>query len=126
MPTTKQSDAIREISHNLQIIACAGSGKTEVLALRVAEILTAGKGNIKPKNIVAVTYNDRAAAELKDRTTLKVYERNPAQIGLADMYIGTIHGFCLRLLQTYVLSVLENTENETAVLSFSPFAPYTG
>jgi DNA helicase-2/ATP-dependent DNA helicase PcrA len=108
MPTERQLEAIHEIDHNLQIIACAGSGKTDVLAFRVAEILAMkATSGIAPKNIVAFTYNDRAAAELKDRITAKVVERLKTSVGLADMYVGTIHGFCLRLLQTYVPQFLK-------------------
>jgi DNA helicase-2/ATP-dependent DNA helicase PcrA len=108
MPTDRQLEAIGEIDHNLQIIACAGSGKTEVVSLRVAEILSRkSKDGISPRNIVAFTYNDRAAAELKDRITRRVVEKLGTTMGLADMYVGTIHGYCLELLQSYVYEFLK-------------------
>jgi superfamily I DNA/RNA helicase len=50
---------------NLQIIACAGSGKTEFISIRVAYMIP--KGIAKPENIVAFTYTERAAEELKFR-----------------------------------------------------------
>jgi len=108
MLTDAQLEAIGEIDRNLQIIACAGSGKTEVVSLRVAEILSLkSKDGITPRNIVAFTYNDRAAAELKDRITRRVTERLGGTVGLAEMYVGTIHGYCLELLQTYIYEFLK-------------------
>ena len=108
MPTERQLEAINEIERNLQIIACAGSGKTDVVSLRVAEILwRKSKEGITPGNIVAFTYNDRAAAELKDRITRHITERLGNTVGLAEMYVGTIHGYCLELLQTYAYEFLK-------------------
>jgi len=104
--TNSQQKAIDHINGNLQIIACAGSGKTQVLAQRIVNIL-AKKKRIEPKNIVAFTFTEKAAGELKDR----VYGLCKAQLGdvlgLADMYVGTIHGFCLDLLQTYLYKYLK-------------------
>lgn len=104
--TCSQQSAIDHIDGNLQIIACAGSGKTQVLAQRIVNILTQKK-EIAPKNIVAFTFTEKAAGELKDR----VYGLCKAQLGnvlgLADMYVGTIHGFCLDLLQTYLYKFLK-------------------
>jgi len=108
MPTDRQLEAINEIDRNLHIIACAGSGKTDVVSYRVAEILsTKSQAGIIPRNIVAFTYNDRAAAELKDRITRRVTERLGSTMGLAEMYVGTIHGYCLELLQTYAYEFLK-------------------
>jgi DNA helicase-2/ATP-dependent DNA helicase PcrA len=106
--TDKQKEAIYETDKNLQIIACAGSGKTEVVSARIAQILLekAGSG-ISPKNVVAFTFTDRAAAELKDRIATRVIARVGNITGLADMYAGTIHGYCLHLLQTYVYEYLK-------------------
>ena len=64
--TSKQQEAISEIDHNLQIIACAGSGKTEVITRRIANILHS-KQDIKPENIVAFTFTNKAAESLENR-----------------------------------------------------------
>jgi DNA helicase-2/ATP-dependent DNA helicase PcrA len=99
--TKKQLEAINHHSNNLQLIACAGSGKTEVVAQRVASILKAGKGEgLAPRNIVAFTFTDKAAAELKDRIILRCREHLGDITGMAEMYVGTIHAFCLDLLMT--------------------------
>ena len=108
MLTDRQLEATGEIDRNLQIIACAGSGKTEVVSLRVVEILLRkSEEGVTPRNIVAFTYNDRSAAELKARITRYVTEKLGNTVGLAEMYVGTIHGYCLELLQTYAYEFLK-------------------
>lgn len=62
--TSEQQEAIAEIDRNLQIIACAGSGKTEVITRRIANILQS-KPDIKPENIVAFTFTEKAASSMK-------------------------------------------------------------
>src|SRR5439155_7264355 len=62
---------------------------------------------IKPESIVAFTFTDQAAAELKDRIAFLVQAEFGAVPGMADMYVGTIHGFCLELLQTYLFEYLK-------------------
>lgn len=71
--TASQQAAINHHDGNLQLIACAGSGKTEVVAQRVAELLKTGKA--KPGNIVAFTFTDKAAAELKERIFTRCREK---------------------------------------------------
>lgn len=99
--TSAQVDAIRTIDQNLQIVACAGAGKTQVLAERVAEILEKGANEgVLPGNIVAFTFTERAGAELKDRILQRIHARFGDIAGMAEMYVGTIHGYCLQLLQS--------------------------
>lgn len=99
--TPAQVDAIQTIDQNLQIVACAGAGKTQVVAERVAQILeerlTQG---VDPRNIVAFTFTERAGAELKDRILQRIKARLGEITGMAEMYVGTIHGYCLQLLQS--------------------------
>ena len=71
--TDTQRKAIEHTVDNLQLIACAGSGKTEVVARRAVHLLTPGKGGeLMPRNIVAFTFTDKAAAELKERIITRV------------------------------------------------------
>ncbi len=96
--TEKQNQAINTIDKNLQIIACAGSGKTQVISQRIVNILKTKEG-LEPKNIIAFTYTEKAAAELKTRV-LKLCREQIGNIqGIAEMYIGTIHAWCLQSLQ---------------------------
>jgi DNA helicase II / ATP-dependent DNA helicase PcrA len=103
--TGAQLEAINHVAGNLQLIACAGSGKTEVVAQRIVKLLSPtanGGGGCAPENIVAFTYTDKAAAELKERIHTRCHEHLGNIIGLANMYVGTIHGYCLDLLKSEV------------------------
>lgn len=94
--TQEQIKAIETNDKNLRIIACAGSGKTTTVAGKIAYLLDKKNGlDVSPENIIAFTYTEKAAAELKDKVLSKVIP----QSGMADMYIGTIHGWCLNMLQ---------------------------
>jgi DNA helicase-2/ATP-dependent DNA helicase PcrA len=98
--TADQEEAISSTEGNLQVIACAGSGKTQVISERVAVILERGwQAGVRPRNIVAFTFTDRAAAALKDRIGRCIERRLGKISGLAEMYVGTIHGYCLGMLQ---------------------------
>jgi DNA helicase II / ATP-dependent DNA helicase PcrA len=97
-------DAANAVAHrggHIQIIAAAGSGKTEVVSQRVAALI--GEG-VDPASIVAFTFTEKAAAELKER----IRERVTARVGegaidkLGNLFVGTIHAYCFRLLQTHV------------------------
>ncbi|MCI0691781.1 ATP-dependent helicase [candidate division KSB1 bacterium] len=99
--TPRQRDAISTSNQNLQIIACAGSGKTQVISARIVEIFKRKKDEgIKPENIVAFTFTEKAAGELKDRIHRLCKEELGSDLGLAEMFVGTIHGYCLHLLQS--------------------------
>jgi len=85
---------------NLQIIACAGSGKTEFVSERIAYQIH--KGIAKPEQIVAFTFTDKAAEELKFRVRSKIKELIGKQPDIGDMYIGTIHAFAFKILQDFI------------------------
>lgn len=98
--TPAQQEAISHTSGNLQIVACAGSGKTEVIAQHIAHLLDRNRaGRPSPHNIVAFTFTEKAAKELEDRIVSRCYERHGDGHGLGDLYVGTIHSFCLDLLR---------------------------
>jgi len=106
--TKRQLEAIAHQHSNLQIIACAGSGKTEVVARRIASLLKNGvKTGLSPRNVVAFTFTDKAAAELKDRILARCQEELGKVPGVAEMFVGTIHSFCLDLLMTEVSKYLK-------------------
>lgn len=94
--TKDQENAIDHRRGNLLILACAGSGKTEVISRRIALLVKEGT----PKNsIIAFTFTERAAGELKLRIREHFEELLPDDPALGDMYVGTIHSFCLQLLK---------------------------
>lgn len=96
-----QKKAVEIIDDDLEIIACAGAGKTGVVTRRIVNILKS-KPDVLPENIVAFTFTRKAAEELKSR----IYEIGKQELGdtkgFAHMYIGTIHGFCIKMLQEYI------------------------
>jgi len=85
---------------NLQIIACAGSGKTEFVSTRIAYLIA--EKISKPENIVAFTFTERAAEELKFRIRSKIRDIVGHQPDIGDLYVGTIHGFCFELLKEFI------------------------
>lgn len=96
--TPNQLEAINTLDKNLQIIACAGSGKTQVISERIINLLRKGTS---PSRIIAFTYTNKAAGELQARILKLCREQLPSQTGIADMYVGTIHAWCLKVLQDY-------------------------
>lgn len=78
---------------NALILAGAGSGKTRVLTHRIAYLVT--QKNIHTDSILAVTFTNKAAAEMRERLSLLL--RRPIQ----SMWVGTFHGLAHRLLRTH-------------------------
>ena len=98
--TPHQRQAITHLDGNLQIIACAGAGKTQTISARIVNILKDKKRDgVTPANIVALTFTEKAAGELKDRIHRLCKEELDTDRGLADLFVGTIHAYCLNLLQ---------------------------
>lgn len=95
--TKNQQKAIETVCQNMQIIACAGSGKTTTMVEHILYLLN--QPDIEPENIVAITYTEKAAASLKQKIFESYEKKHHSLEGLANMYIGTIHGFCLYMLQ---------------------------
>lgn len=96
--TGNQQKAIDTIEKNMQIVACAGSGKTTTMVAHILKLLA--QEDVSPENIVAITYTEKAAASLKHKV-YEEYEKKSGNLeGLANMFIGTIHGFCLNMLHS--------------------------
>lgn len=98
-----EGEAAAAVAHrgsHVQIIAAAGAGKTEVVSQRVASLLRTEP----PESIVAFTFTEKAARELKERIRKRVTEAlgEGAADQLGRLFVGTIHAYCFRLLQTYV------------------------
>lgn len=89
----------RVVDHDkghLRIVACPGSGKTEVVSQRVAELIKKG---VSPAEIVAFTFTEKAAEGLKLRIRGILERKCPEKSDFGEMYIGTIDSFCLHLLK---------------------------
>jgi ATP-dependent helicase/nuclease subunit A len=112
--TAEQRAAVERRSGPLALAANAGSGKTSVLVERyVAAVIQDG---VAPSRILAITFTDRAAGELRERVRLRLAqagEREAARESLAA-FVSTFHGFCARLLRTH--AVLAGRSPDFAVL----------
>lgn len=100
-PSRIQREIIDHRGAHLQVIACAGSGKTESVARRIAALVAGGE---LPDSIVAFTFTERAAEELKSRILARVVEEMGVGFRgkLAQMFVGTIHSYCFQMLQNHV------------------------
>ena len=96
--TDDQRECVKQIKKNLEIVACAGAGKTKTITHRILNLIDHG---VDPENIVAITFTKKAAAELKSRIYKLGQEKLGSTIGFSKMYIGTIDSFCLKMLQDY-------------------------
>lgn len=86
-----QYEAVTTLSGPLMVLAGAGSGKTRVLTMRIAHLITNG---VDPFNILALTFTNKAAREMKDRIA-KV-------VGISDaksIWMGTFHSVFARILR---------------------------
>lgn len=96
--TKEQREAILATNKNIKIVACAGSGKTRTIVGRIIHLLTKGT---KPSEIVAITYTEKAAASLKQKIYSEFEREFKTLEGLGELFVGTIHGYCLHLLQDH-------------------------
>lgn len=87
----EQKEAVQTTQGPLLILAGAGSGKTKVLTTRIAYMIRQG---VRPRNILAVTFTNKAAKEMKERIGKIIGEDT-----VKYMWVGTFHGICGRILR---------------------------
>lgn len=84
----EQKKAVLQKDGYILVLAGAGSGKTRVLTARVAHLIEQG---VSPYNILAITFTNKAASEMKERISNIVYN--------ADVWTSTFHSFCAKILR---------------------------
>ena len=92
-----QKQAVECVEGPVLIVAGAGSGKTKVLTCRIANILNLG---CEPQQILALTFTNKAAKEMKERIALMVGARKARRL-----YMGTFHSIFIRLLRDYAAEI---------------------
>lgn len=89
----KQLEAVLDTEGYVLVFAGAGSGKTAVLTTRIAHLVKA-KG-IRPENILAITFTNKAADEMKERLNGLIGD-------CGNMWVSTIHSMCVRILRNSI------------------------
>ena len=90
----KQYEAVVNTEGPCLVIAGAGSGKTKVLTHKIAYLI--GEKGIKPWDIIAITFTNKAANEMKERITNLVGD------AARDIWMGTFHSICVRILRKFI------------------------
>ena len=111
----KQKEAVLATEGPCLVIAGAGSGKTKVLTHKIAYLLS--EKNVKPWNILSITFTNKAANEMKQRVEKLVGEASQ------EMWLGTFHSICVRILRRFIdrigfdttFLIIDSTDQRTLV-----------
>ena len=102
--TEEQRDAVERRDGALLVRAGAGTGKTSVLVERFVQAVVAGEAEVE--GILAITFTEKAAAEMKSRVRRRFLDLDRREDARAaeGAWISTIHGFCSRVLRAHALA----------------------
>ena len=90
----KQREAVNQIDGPCLVIAGAGSGKTKVLTYKIAHLID--NCGVKPWNILAITFTNKAANEMKERVQSLIGD------AINDIWLGTFHSICVKILRKFI------------------------
>ncbi len=94
----EQLDAVTHVDGPLLVVAGAGSGKTRVLTSRVVNLVR--EHGVNPRSILAITFTNKAAGEMKDRLTAMLGSES-----VGRMWVSTFHSACLRICKAYLKEI---------------------
>ena len=111
---SEQIKPVKDTEGPVLVLAGAGSGKTRVLTSRIAYILREGLAS--PRQVLAITFTNKAASEMKERVRTEIGD-------VSDMWICTIHSMCVRILRMYTaeagikpdFSIYSDTERKNII-----------
>lgn len=95
-PAQLQAVAVQDAARDTCVVAGPGSGKTTVLVEYFANLVESG---VDPLRILAVTFTDKAANNMRERLAARFRQNAWIRASLERAYISTVHGFCARLLK---------------------------
>jgi len=100
--TRAQQDAVRRTGQDVCVVAGPGSGKTRVLIERFAWLVE--ECNTDPARILAITFTEKAATEIKQRLISRFAARPELRSAIERAWVSTIDGFCTRLLREHAVA----------------------
>ncbi|MDR0614369.1 MAG: exodeoxyribonuclease V subunit gamma [Lactobacillales bacterium] len=111
----KQKEAVKALEGPLLVMAGAGSGKTRVLTHRIAYLIK--EKQVKPWNILAITFTNKAAYEMKERVVNLLGDVE------GDVWISTFHSMCMRILRSEAdkigysrsFTIIDSSEQKTLI-----------
>jgi len=113
---SSQLTALKQINGAVMVLAGAGSGKTRLVTYRIAHLIK--NLSVRPENILAITFTNKAANEMKERLSQMVSE-------VEDIWISTFHSMCVKILRRHISS-LKSAKNPMHQVNFdSNFSIYT-
>ncbi|HMT05236.1 MAG TPA: UvrD-helicase domain-containing protein [Solirubrobacterales bacterium] len=113
-PNPDQAKVISSTEEEILVLAGAGTGKTTTMVARYGELVK--NRGLEPRQILAITYTDKAAGELRDRIREMLgkqtenrnapeqdvdLKESPAAVSMSNVWVGTFHAVCMRILKAW-------------------------